>query len=336
MKNKVGISIIFFLYSWGLTAQDLYEIDPSYPVHDLNTHLKVYEDTAAAYTPEIIVKDSVLPYKMGNTLPRMLRSNTIYWGKIDIIITDSIKDWKLNFEDKMIGPPAWTKSNGKVDVYAYDGSTLVSLQKTGVDYSRNQRATNDHWVLNTVKLSDLPLNTSIRLVIKAQGNSMGYPAYFNLSARAPSQRYYHQIYQFNNSFNIFMFGVTFIIFLYHLLQFIYVRDRVYFWFSLWLFVVMLTHAMTIGLFIGNLPIYRFYLWMIIANSIFFTFWFFGRVFINSKEKFPILDRFIRGLAYFVIAEIAVTALYVLLFNPERDYTGPGIHFFLLNIYTQFR
>ncbi len=333
MKKQVGISIIFLVLSYGLAAQDLYEIDPTYPVHDLNTHLKVYEDSAGAYTPNMILKDSLLSYKKGSALPRMLRSNTIYWGKINIIIKDSVKDWKLHFEDKMIGPPAWTKSNGKVDVYTYDGDTLISLQKTGVDYPKNQRATSDHWVINAVSLSEIPTNTSIQLVIKAQGNSMGYPPYFNLSARGSSHSHYHQIYQFHNSFNIFMFGVTFIIFLYHLLQFIYLKQPVFFWFSLWLLFCTLTQAMTIGFIIGDLPRMRYATWMFIANGIFFSFWFFGRSFIDSKKKYPLLDKFILGLALFVLAEIIIMIGYIFIFSPETNYTGVGIHYQLLGIYT---
>ena len=326
------LSVLALLCCSLTLGQEIYEIDPKYPVHDLNTHLRVYEDSLGIYTPEIILNNYTLSFQKGDELPRMLKSNVTYWGMIVVKTKNSLEDWKLHFEDKMIGPPEWTKSNGKVDVFAYSGNRLLFNQKTGVDYPKSLRSNNDHWVLNTIDLSAIPPNKIVTLIIKAEGNSMGYPPYFNLSARSPSQTYYHQIYQFNNSFNIFMFGVTFIIFLYHLLQFVYLRDRVYFWFSLWLLVVMLTHAMTIGIFIGMLPEIRFYFWMIIANSIFFTFWFFGRSFIESKKKFPVLDKFILGLAFFVIIEIALTALYVMIFNPIRDYKGPGIHLVLLNVY----
>lgn len=315
-----------------MSGQEPYVLQSKYPVHDLNPALKVYADSSQQFTPDRILKDSTLPYNWGNTLPVMLKVGVTYWGKLDIVATDSLMGWTLQFEDIMIGPPAWTKSNGKVDVYAYQGDRLLFHKKTGVEYSKTERDRTTHWVLNSVDLDQLPPNIEVTLVIKAQGSSFGYPPYFNLSARSPGQPYYHQIYQFNNSFNIFMFGVTFIIFLYHLLQYLYLKDQIFFWFSLWLLFCTLTQAMAIGIIIGNMPNYRYPFWLFTANGIFFTFWFFGRSFIDSRRKFPTLDRFIVGLALFVLAEITLTTLYVLFFNPEISYTGLGIHYILLHIY----
>ncbi|MEX0287860.1 MAG: 7TM diverse intracellular signaling domain-containing protein, partial [Flavobacteriaceae bacterium] len=285
MARLYHIAVYLLFVNW-LSGQEVYDIDPQYPVHDLNRHLQVIVDSTDQLSVEYLLRDSTLQFTKGDKLPRLLNSNMIYWGKLRLKALDSLLDWTLHFEDKMIGPPAWTKSNGKVDVYAYVGSELIFHQKTGVEYSKKERSTDNNWVLNSINLHELPVNTPVTLIIKAQGNSFGYPAYFNLSARSPEQPYYHQIYQFNNSFNTFMFGVTFIIFLFFLLQFIYLKESIYFWFSLWLFFCTLTQAMTNGLIIGALPAIRFPLWMFIANGIFFTFWFFGRSFIESKRKFP--------------------------------------------------
>ena len=316
-----------------LFAQEVYELDQKYPVHDLNPSLKVYSNSTHRFTPEIILKDSTLPFQLGNAIPKYLKVGVTYWGKLTVRAKDSLKGWTLHFEDKQIGIPAWGKSNGKVDVYAYDGSNLVFHKKTGAEYSKKERKVKANWVLNQISLHDLPLNKDITFVIKAQGNKLGHPAYFNLSARSPRQPYYHQIYQFHNSFNIFMFGVTFIIFLYHLLQYIYLKERVFMWFSIWLLFCMLTMAMSIGLIIGSFTKFRFALWVIIANGVFFSFWFFGRMFINSKEKFPKLDKFILALAVFILVEIIGVALYSIIFKPQIFFTGVGIHYNLLQIYT---
>ena len=91
--------------------------------------------------------------------------------------------------------------------------------------------------------------------------------------------------------------------------------------------------MTIGLIIDKIPVLRYHIWMFIANGIFFTFWFFGRSFINSKQKFPVLDKFILGLAFFILTEIVLTILYVFFFKPDIHFTAPnGIHYLMLNLY----
>ncbi|MDH5414663.1 MAG: sensor histidine kinase, partial [Flavobacteriaceae bacterium] len=333
MKNKLFHIVCLVLWTPFLLAQEVYLIDPKYPVHDLNPILKVYKENHEKYTSEFILNEKELNFVRGDELPIYLETGKTYWGKLQIKTIDSLSGWTLHFEDKMIGPPAWTKSNGKVDVYGYENNTLIFHKKTGVEYERKERDLSGNWILNRISLDHLPLNKPINIIIKVQGTSFGYPAYFNLSARSPKQPYYHQIYQFHSSFNLFMFGVTFIIFLYHFLQFVYTRDRTYFWFSLWLFFCMLNQAMSIGMIIGNLTSFRYPIWFFTVHSFFYVFWFFGRSFINSKKKFPVLDKYIIGLALFILAEIVLMTFYVMLFNPKISFLGPKIHYLLLNLFT---
>lgn len=314
-------------------AQESYELDAKYPVHDLQDQLWVITDPEDAFTPEQILTDSTLVFTRRRDLPRFLEVGMTYWGKLQLTAKDSLKGWALHFEDRMIGLPAWAKSNGKVDVYGYRTREQIFHKKTGVEYPKHARDQAGHWVLNQVALGDLPVEVPLTLIIKVQGNSIGYPAYFNLSARSPAHANYHEIYQPDNSFNLFMFGVTFIIFLYHLLQFIYLRQSVFLWFSVWLLFCMLTMAMASGLIIGSIIELRHPIWMLFANSIFYAFWFFGREFINSKKKFPILDKFILGLALFILAEILIHVVYAIIFRPQTYFTGFGVHYQLLNIYT---
>ena len=314
-------------------AQETYHLSTRYPVHDLQEELAVLADPDDSYTYSDILRDSSLEFTSGANLPKYLEVGTIYWGKIQVRSSEALAGWTLHFEDKMIGTPAWGKSNGKVDVYVFAENQLISHKKTGVEYPKKVRDVKANWVLNQVSLDDLPINKVITLVIKAKGNSLGYPPYFNLTARSPEHKWYHQIYQFHNSFNIFMFGVTFIIFLYHVLQFVYLKERVFMWFSIWLLFCMLTHAMTIGLLIGMVAKFRFAIWALIANGIFCSFWFFGRSFIDSKNKFPLIDKFMLGLASFLSVEILIVAGYVVLFEPQTYFTGVGIHYVVLNIYT---
>lgn len=328
------ILFLYFLNSGLIFSQDnVYVLDTLYPVHDLDPILKVYPDTNNDFSPERILSDSIPSFLRGDELPRNLELGITYWGKLKLKAEYPLKGWTLHFKDKMIGPPAWTKSNGKVDVYGYVDKELLFHKKTGVEYSKSERDLQGNWVLNAIKLDELPVNRTITFIFKVQGNSIGYPAYFNLSARAPDEPFYHEFNQLNSGFNLFLFGVTFIIFIYHLLQFFYLRESIYLWYSLWLFFCILTQAMSVGFLIGATSQFRYVIWLLIANSIFYSFWFFGRAFVDSKKKFPTLDKFMKGLSLLIIIEIFITAIYVVIAKPQVRFTGVGIHYFILNIYT---
>lgn len=313
----------------------VHTLDTLYPVHSLDHVLRVYPDASDNLTLQQLLESPPDDFLKGDELPRLLQIGVTYWGMLKIKAQQPLEGWTLHLEDKMIGPPAWTKSNGKVDVWAFADQQLVWHQRTGAEYAEHQKAYQGNWVLNTVYLKDLPVNTELTLILKVQGNSMGYPSYFNLTARSPDQPFYHEFNQFNASFNLFMFGLTFIVFLYHLLQFFYSKDSIFLWFSVWLLFCTLTQAMSVGLLIGKLSDYKYAIWSLIANGIFYSFWFFGRAFIDSKTKFPKLDKIILALVLFLLLEILITVFYVILAKPQTYMTGVGYHYVFLNIYAIF-
>lgn len=316
-----------------LAAQQVHQIDTLYPVHSLDYILKVYPDSSNVLTLKEVLNDSTSEFLKGDELPRLLEVGTTYWGRVHILAKQPLKGWSLHFEDKMIGPPVWTKSNGKIDVYAYADDQLLFHQKTGAEYPKNEREYKGHWVLNAISLEGIPINKPVTLIIKAQGNTMGYPAYFNLSARSPEQPFYHEFNQYHSSFNLFLFGVTFIILVYHLLQYLYLRESIYLWFCLWLLFCTLTQAMAIGLLLDSLIIFKYSIWMLIANGQFYSWWFFGRAFVDSKNKFPKTDKVILGLALFILVEIILMSLYVVLAKPQTYFTGVSFHYNILNLYS---
>ena len=324
--------LLFGLMSFQVAAQKGYEIDTQYPVHDLKTYLKYTEDEHKDLTAEQILSDSTLTFSIQDEKARRLKIGAIYWGKVTLLTVEGLEGWTLNFEDRRSGLPAWARSNGQVDVYAYSKGNLIFHKKTGVEYSAREREVKDNWMLNKISLDGLPINSPVELLIRVKGNSLGFSPYFNATLRSPNQAYYHELYAFDESFNVFMLGITFIIFLYHLLQFLYLRQRVFLWFSIWVLFCCLTMAMSVGLIIGDVYHYRFPVWMIIANGVLYSFWFFGRSFINSKEKFPKLDKVIIGLSIAMIAEIIIMALYVILFKPQPIITGVGVHYKMIILY----
>lgn len=315
-----------------LFAQHLYEINPDFPVHDLAANLEYTHDVHSSLAPLQILTDSSLAFSIQDEETRYLRIGEIYWGRITLKTSKQLSGWTLNFEDRLKGLPAWCKSNGQVDVYGFKGNQLIFHKKTGVEYPVRERDVQDDWFLNKVGLDALPINQEIDMVIKIKGNSIGYPPYFNATIRGPQHQHYHEAFAFGESFNLFMLGCTFIIFLYHFLQFLYLRERLFLWFSVWVLFCCLTMAMSVGLIVGAIHQYRFPLWMVIANGVLYSFWFFGRSFVNSKEKFPKLDTFILFLSIAMIAEIVLTALYVIIFNPPTFLTGVGIHYKMIILY----
>ncbi|WP_088340468.1 ATP-binding protein [Robiginitalea sediminis] len=332
MRKTFAILAPLFLFATGLMAQREYTLDPRYPVHDLDPFLEVFPDPEGLYTPMAVLQKSTTPPQMGDQLPRYGQVGVLYWGRLRLKAVDSLRGWTLQMEDKWLGPPAWTKSNGEVDVYGYSGGVRIFHKKTGVEVPRQERDTDLHWTLNSISLEALPPGESVTLVFRVRGNSLGYPAYFNLSARAPEYTFYHEPYFFNRSFNIFMFGVTLIIFLYHLLQFLYLREKVIFWFTLWLLFCCITQAMTAGLVIGSFTRSRFPVQIFIANGIFYIFWFFGRAFTDSARKFPVLDRLVLVLTGLIFLEICGAIIALLFLDAQPWMTGVGNHYVFLCIY----
>lgn len=325
--------LLFFLVSPVVgNGQDIYEVRADYPVHDLRGDYLIVADSNDTFTPEQVLSDTTLAFVDRSSFSRFLPPGITYWAKLHLLTSDSLTGWTLHLEDKKFGIPAWGLSNGKVDVYAFANNQLVFHHKTGAEYTAEERAIPDKWFINRVPIASLPLNQPITLIIRAEGNFLGYSSFFNLSLRHPDHQHYHPLFEVNTSFNIFMFGVTFIIFIYHLLQFIYLRQRIFFWFSLWLLLCTLTQAMTVGLLLGGITVLKFPVWMIIANGILYTFWFFGRSFINSRQKFPVLDKFILALAIIICVEIFGTILYAIIFNVKPTFIRIGIHYQLVVAY----
>lgn len=313
-------------------GQSLYQIDPQYPVHDLRAQLRIIIDTAEALTAEQVLQDTNLIFHVQAEKDKHLQIGATYWGKIKVKALASLPGWTLNFEDRLPGSPAWVRSNGQVDVYAFVNGDLLFTKKTGVEYPRKERTQTDHWAINRVELDELPAHQEVDLVIKVKGNSIGAPAYFNATIRSPKQAYYHQLFAFGESFNLFMLGCTFIIFLYHFMQFLYLKERLFLWFSVWVFFCCLTMAMSVGLIIGSLSSFRFPLWIFLASGIFYSFWIFGRSFIGTKEKFPQLDKYMLLLSGAMLVEVLLTTLYVVIFDPQIYATRVGLHYVAITLF----
>lgn len=334
------ITFLIFLLSLATKAQDqkYYQLDTIHPVHDLKPYLFVLPEKDGSYEISQILRDTSLQFRPRENFPKNLDIGTTYWGKIVFETQAALESWELHLEDPRPRDIAWIRSNGKVDVYAVVNGELLYHKKTGVGYPKTERDIPEKWILNRVNL-DVPAESKVSLYIRVQGNSFGWFPYFNPSLRKPAFQNYHPLFAFPTSFDIFVFGVTFIIFLYHFLQFLYLRQRIFFWFSLWLLLCTLTQAMAIGLdseyLLGNSPSLRFPVWLLIPNSMLFTFWFFGREFANTKRKFPRLDKIILALPIIMIIAIVASLIMAAAGTPAVMNKNISFHFQFIILYSFF-
>ncbi|PHR94584.1 MAG: hypothetical protein COA80_12735 [Leeuwenhoekiella sp.] len=112
-------------------SQQTHRIDTLYPVHSLDYVLEVYPDSTQSLSPKLLLHNPPKDYLKGDQLPRYLEVGTVYWGRLSLEAKQPLTGWALHLEDYMIGPPAWAKSNGKVDVYAYTVTAFFFIKKPG-------------------------------------------------------------------------------------------------------------------------------------------------------------------------------------------------------------
>ncbi|MBE14739.1 MAG: hypothetical protein CL867_00665 [Cytophagaceae bacterium] len=329
------ILVLFCLSGYIGQGQDFYLLDTAYPVHDLDEQLLILEDSLALLTPKEIIDKPKAAFSKRAAFGRHLNPLHTYWGRLDLKATAAVNQWILDLDDPFKDNILWIRSNGKVDVYLFKDSKLYAHKKTGVAYPKQERDLNSHWVLNRVGL-DLEPNQRYTLVIKVTANAFGFPPYFNVNIRNPKFSDSHPAFPYGSLLHIFMLGVTFIIFLYHLLQYLYARQAVFLWFSLWLLFCFITQTLASGIagdtYLSGNPQWRYPLWLIIANGMLFTFWLFGRSFTNSKEKFPLLDKFMLALPTLMFINTAVQLSLYAFAKSDNPFLRPPGHFEVILIY----
>ncbi|MDC6350496.1 ATP-binding protein [Zeaxanthinibacter sp. PT1] len=334
-----------YLFSWSssfllllccavfrLSGQEVYQVNPDYPVQPLMEHLDILVDEEGKLSWEEVHQKPAGDFVKRAELGENLEISTVYWGKVLLHSDREIQGWELHLEDPLMNSIFWDRSNGNVDVFKVVDGELQRHSKTGVDYPASEREIPEPWNINRVRL-DLEAGETATFIIRVTSNSFGYWPYFNLSLRHPSYADYFPVNPSNIVFLWFVLGISFITLLYHFLMWVYTRERIFLWFSLWLLFCTLTQVMTVGLdtkfLLGEYPQWRFTVWLLIPNSMLYTFWFFGRAFIKSKEKFPLLDKFLLALPILMIVKLVITILYVNFWNPEIMTTDTGYHYYFI-------
>lgn len=330
--------LLFNLLLIGLTAQNTYQVDTRYPVHPLEDYLLVFEDTTLAFTIDQVRADPVLPFLSRSAYGAELDYKAAYWAKVRISSQDGLEQWALHFEDRNYGDGGWGRGNGKVEVYAFQEDHLLWYKKSGVDYPSSEREIPEFFNQNRISL-DLLKGDTITLYIRVEGNSFGFPPFFNAVLRTKEFQHFHPFHNRFTFVNDFVLGIIFISLVYHFLLYIYLKQQIYLWFSVWLFVTLLTMSINVDFgplmefLFGEYPTVHLLLWMLLSSSVWFVFWFFGRAFVGTREKYPILDKFIAGLIVLLLTETLVNVAWINI-SDQGPYNGnPGIHYMLLSLFT---
>ncbi len=334
------IAVLFLLPCLGhqLNGQNVLELDGQFPVHELNQYLLLCEDPAAAYTADRIRADSGIcahPYEEWKNICDRSR---IYWGKLLMHPTDTIADWFLQFEDYDFSRSGWGRGHGKIDVFVYQHDTLLYHKKTGADYAKKLKDVKPWWNVNRVNLRLKP-NVISEIIFRVERKQFVSQPPLHVLLRKPGFQNYFPLFNRVTFFKKFLLGVVFIMFLYHSLLFMYLTQRVYLWYSIWLFFSMISLLMVVDVgllsetILANIPEARLPFWSFSANCVWFTFWFFGRSFANTKEKYPILDRLILSLISIILLELVISLCHLLWASNEAVAFNLSLHYFLLSIFT---
>ena len=309
-------------------GQRVYRVDPAYPVHPLQDHLEVVADEGRDLTLRDLRRDTTLPWRPAARFGPRLAPGATYHARLRVSSVDPLGGWELHWEDGMHHDIAWVRGNGHVAVTAYAGGERLWRRVTGADVA--DRDLDGPQVLDRIRF-DLPADTETTVYMTVSGNSLGMMPNLNVSLRAPGYQTHQPLYPYGPLYNAFNFGLTSIIFVYHFLLFLFLRERVYGWFALWLLLAALTQGMTIGLDAaawlglqgGNS---RLVSWLLIPNSMLFTFWLFGRAFTDSRARYPALDRWMLGLPLLMALQILGELVYVVGFDPPVVFGEVGYHY----------
>jgi len=302
-----------------VSGQNTYVIDTLYPVHHLDPHLEILPDPNHTYDINQIRTDTTLSFTVLDSLIRyssqgtpMLEYKSAYWGKIQLSTNGDLGNWIMLFEHIIIDNNAWLKGIGKIDVYAFIDNQLYFHKKSGTSYLPHEKEVNDFWNQNQIYL-DIPKDKIVETYIRVEGSKSGVTPSFNVSVRKPGFYNYYPYTTKTQFLNTFMLGVSFIIFIYHILRYFYTRERLYLLFSLWVFLCAMIFAMIVStsseILLKYVPGIRLPIWTAISTSIFFSYWFFGLKYVNTKENYPLLDKLIKLYLIVVIIEATIMTIF---------------------------
>ncbi|WP_235297828.1 ATP-binding protein [Portibacter marinus] len=320
LKAPLLVFILFALKSAPYSAQvdSTYHILTQYPVHTLDQHIKILPDPEGKLDIEEVIKDTTLSWKplkrselefdLPYVIAPSLETSPVYWGRLQVMAKDTLTDWILNLEDRLFYAGAWGRGNGRVDLYAYSDDQLLFHKMSGTNVLNKEKEFPKEWYLHKFKF-DIPVNKTVDLYLRVEENQAAVYPFFNVTLRKEGFTHYHPLRNPTIGNQTLLGGAAIVLLIYHLALFFFLKDRVYLTYSIWLFVISMNFFLLdlnySDPLTSNLIRWRFTFWIINSTSNLFFFWLFGKSFVRSKEKFPLLDRFLMAYLTLFLLQLIV-------------------------------
>ncbi|MEM8887423.1 MAG: adenylate/guanylate cyclase domain-containing protein [Bacteroidota bacterium] len=298
----IAISCLLFNKSF---SQSPYIIYDTLPVQALDGYLLTWEDSSKTATASEILADTIgTKFTFQTYNPDQPKIDLhAYWAKLRIESKVDIENWQLTFQGKNWRGNGFLRGNGIVEVFTYKEGKIVHTEKTGAKIPANEKAIRENYNVSKVPFS-IRKGESKDLLIRIESRYEGFnlPPDFGLTLIAPpKERRVEGLFgtQSEDNYRLFFslyLGVALMAFFYHLLLFFYLRESIYGWFSLWMFVVTITifnfhpQSFLVDFLLPDAPILAGKILSIPDAFIWVSFWQFGRVFIDTRRNFPRLDK----------------------------------------------
>ncbi len=268
----------------------------------LNDYVSVIEDVESQFTINDIIKQNIFQVYQPE---EKLNESSVYWAKlkIDNKLCDQT-DWIFQIGEK--------RNSDIAELYLYDSTgTLLKKVKSGHFTPKSEKNIKEE--LGSKFLLTLLPNAKYTIYLRIKNISGFKPAF---KAELKSVTEFNKNLQKRNLVQGWLQGVLWIMFLYNLLIFIYSRDRIYLWYSLYILGIALNFLTERGLFleyfIPENPKANPFVFIVVTGLAAVAYFQFVRLFLNTKQKMPRWDKahitliFLNlGVTLILLAELAV-------------------------------
>ncbi|MEM7162327.1 MAG: adenylate/guanylate cyclase domain-containing protein [Bacteroidota bacterium] len=306
----ISVIVLVFAFNKASFSQSVYVIPDAFPEQPLDGFLMTWQDSTKAITAEEILEDTIgNKFDFQPLFPaRELNAQSAHWAKLTLHSEVDIDQWHLIFKGKNWGGNGFLRGNGKVDVIEYDGARIIQTEKTGAEVPASEKSIPEDHTISRVPFSIHKGETKHLLIkIEARHNGLYVAPDFGLALIQPEEQGNLEglftsfgLEDYELTFSIFL-GVLLMAFFYHFVLFVYLRESVYGWFSLWLLCTSITvlnmhpKSFIIEYLFPSNPLLGILILTIFANFVWISFWQFGRDFIGTQVTFPRFDKALRIL-----------------------------------------
>ncbi|MCF6239756.1 MAG: SpoIIE family protein phosphatase [Bacteroidales bacterium] len=293
------IAFAFLLQNINSFAQEIkiFVLNDTGKVSSLNDYLQILKDSSKTLRlSDIVLNKDFTDF----SLSKKLDKNSVYWAKL-IIKNNRAKTQNILLQ---IGAK---RHSDIADLFLLDDSgNILNKLKSGHFIPKSQKNVKNE--LGSKFLLNLEPDKNYTIYLRIQ-NISGFSPAFNVHI-IPQDLFYENLLSRNLIQGILQ-GILWIMFLYNLLIFVYSRDKIYLWYSLYIVGIALNFLTERGLFIEYIipenPQINPYVFILVTGLASVGYFQFLRLFLNTKEKMPAWDK-----AHFTVIIINVLITLVLL------------------------